>query len=446
MALALLVYRNGPEEMQSQKSSLFFYVGGMAAITIIVNATTSNIVLTKLDLIGVETAEKRMVMASMHKKLKKEMRAALAELASEFNFSEMEVEEVRQSVSLLSDVSIDEINRDISEVRAVYAKKAAARRPLSSSRPEQPANGSPSRTDFIAPDNGNGRSGSVTNPMHTGNSGSPQPYAKVPRPPSPDAQDSTTQHKPTLTRRAVQSVPFHDDEEEAEPEEEEPFDVIQRLESGHNYRGPTSTFSRTRGNTKGILHRSLSMAARDPEHIPSPQLLAYVRSTFLSMVRVRYWNDIERGKIPRKSKAGKFLLYSVEVGIDEAHLGTDVGMRDWVCIEEKLNHYPLEMKVLQYWEDNTPNHWLFQGPSDLLNRKECHREERLVYILTSFIAAHESAERKIHGFLQVDGEDDYLGLQSKEELQVIGESKIAVRAHLCKISPALLTSAYFLTY
>uniref|UniRef100_A0A7S3GWZ5 Uncharacterized protein n=1 Tax=Spumella elongata TaxID=89044 RepID=A0A7S3GWZ5_9STRA len=338
----------------------------------------------------------------------------------------MEVEEVRQSVSLLSDVSMDEINRDISEVRAVYAKKAAARRPLSSSRPEQPANGSPSRTDLVAPDSGNGRSGSVTNPMHTVNSGSPQPYAKVPRPPSPDAQDSATQHKPTLTRRAVQSIPFHDDEEE-QAEEEEPFDVIQRLESGHNYRGPTSTFSRTRGNTKGILHRSLSMAARDPEHIPSPQLLAYVRSTFLSMVRVRYWNDIERGKIPRKSKAGKFLLYSVEVGIDEAHLGTDVGMRDWVCIEEKLNHYPLEMKVLQYWEDNTPNHWLFQGPSDYLNVRECRREERMVYILTSFIAAHESAERKIHGFLQVDGEEDYLDLQSSEELKVIAESKLAVK-------------------
>jgi len=427
MALALLVYRNGPEDMQSQKSSLFFYVGGMAAITIIVNATTSNFVLTKLDLVGVETAEKRMVMASMHKKLKKEMRAALAELASEFNFSEMEVEEVRQSVSLLSDVSINEINRDISEVRAVYAKKAAARRPLSANCPEQPANGSPSRADFIAQDGGNGRSDSVINPLHAFNSGSPQPNAKVPRPPSPDAQDSSSPHKPTLTRRAVQSIPFHDDDEE-EAEEEEPFDVIQRLESGHNYRGPT--YSRARGNTKGFLHRSLSMAARDPEHIPSPELLAYVRSTFLSMVRVRYWNDIERGKIPRKSKAGKFLLYSVEVGIDEAHLGSDLGMRDWVCIEEKLNHHPLEIRVLQYWEDHTPNHWLFQGPSDLLNKKECHREERLVYILTSFIAAHESAERKIHGFLQVDGEDDNLGLQSKEELQVIEESKVAVRVHL----------------
>lgn len=48
------------------------------------------------------------------------------------------------------------------------------------------------------------------------------------------------------------------------------------------------------------------------------QLLKYVRSIFLAMVRVRYWHDIEQGKLPRKSKSAKFLLYSIEVGQEDA--------------------------------------------------------------------------------------------------------------------------------
>jgi len=226
------------------------------------------------------------------------------------------------------------------------------------------------------------------------------------------------------------------EEDEGEEGEGEGFDVIARLEAGNNHRGaPSPGPGRLRRNSSGILHRSLSMSARNPHHVITPDLLAYVRGTFLSMVRVRYWNDIERGKIPRKSKSGKFLLYSVEVGIDEAHLHVEAGMRDWPCIEEKLDYYPLEMRMLTYWEENilgvyVPEHWVFSGPSHYLNRRECTREERMVYILTSFIAAHEHAQRKIHGFLKVEDEEEEWGLelQSLEELKVIAESKLSVSA------------------
>ena len=453
MALALIVYRGAPPELEHQTSSLFFYVGGMAAITIIVNATTSNIVLTKLDLVGVESAEKRMVIASIHKKLKKDMRAALAELASEFRFSETEVDEVRQSVSLLSGVSMDDINQDMAELRRQRERKTEEkerRQSFYGSMPGQlPRRDSSTSVDLAARVGGNTRSGSVTNPLHTSfglelprlehplstvQSGrhSPQLHFKERRPTSPD--------NPIHRDKRLSYTSLHDmstiGEDYEEDENEMPKSNLESLEAGRGSASPGqgacpspelhSGYSRTHDNTKGVLRRSLSMAARDPQHATSPQLLAYVRSTFLSMVRVRYWNDIERGKIPRKSNAGKFLLYSVEVGIDEAHLHAEVGMRDWTCIEEKLDHYPFEMRLLQYWEENTPNHWLFQGPSDYLNVRECRREERMVYILTSFIAAHESAERKIHGFLQVDGEEDYLDLQSSEELKVIAESKLAV--------------------
>ena len=52
MALALIVYKNGPEDIQSDTSELFFYVGGIAALTLVINATTAKSLLLKLGLLG----------------------------------------------------------------------------------------------------------------------------------------------------------------------------------------------------------------------------------------------------------------------------------------------------------------------------------------------------------------------------------------------------------
>ena len=53
MALALLVYKNGPEDIQSDTDVLFFYVGGIAAITLVLNATTAKSLLLRLGLLGI---------------------------------------------------------------------------------------------------------------------------------------------------------------------------------------------------------------------------------------------------------------------------------------------------------------------------------------------------------------------------------------------------------
>jgi hypothetical protein len=207
------------------------------------------------------------------------------------------------------------------------------------------------------------------------------------------------------------------------PEEEEdngkPFDVIEMLEQGQNTRP-----NRSRGSSNAdTMNRRLSMTGRGPTAIIMPQLLAYVRSTFLSMVRVHYWHDIEQGKLPRKSKSGKFLLYSVEVGLDEVNM--EAGARDWACVEDKLDTVPHEIQFLTWWEEHVPETW-FTYPSRYLNKLECTREERTVYMLTSFIAAHEHAQTKIHGYLRVEENDDDGNQQSPEELKVIAESKLAV--------------------
>ena len=48
------------------------------------------------------------------------------------------------------------------------------------------------------------------------------------------------------------------------------------------------------------------------------EMLSHVRTVFLEIVRVKYWNLIEGGKLPRHCRSAQFLLYSVDVGLDQA--------------------------------------------------------------------------------------------------------------------------------
>lgn len=172
------------------------------------------------------------------------------------------------------------------------------------------------------------------------------------------------------------------------------------------------------------------------------ELVAIVRGIFLSMVRVHYWHEIEQGKLPRKSKAAQVLLYSVEKALDRVNAAA--GAWDWRCVQAKLNFQPLLNKVLALWEDTAPSTWLYGYPSTYLNKVECNTEERAVYLLTSFIAAHEHAQHQLVTFINGEGEGGEGGvgtggageegrtssvgrMATPEELQVIDESKDAVR-------------------
>lgn len=256
-----------------------------------------------------------------------------------------------------------------------------------------------------------------------------------------------------------------------------------------------------------------------------PELVAYVRTVFLEIVRVSYWKHIEEGKLPRLSHSAQFLLFSIDVGLDD--VTSENALNDWTCIEKDLDSTPLYIKVLVFLERVTPlwctsissllgtsphcvltaclyleftlifcvrnqpsmsiptNHTLgrytygkilthkllddhdyhddllkvspatpslcctsnhhqlpvWPAPT-LVAHHQCHhvilsclyiptigrlearREKRAVYMLTSFIEAHEQAQKKVHSFLGVD-EDD-LEYRSPEELKVTGESQYAV--------------------
>lgn len=67
MALALIVEKSTPNKISNDTSRLFFFVGGIAALTLVINATTAKTVLYMLDLLNNDTIEKRLVMAQVYR-------------------------------------------------------------------------------------------------------------------------------------------------------------------------------------------------------------------------------------------------------------------------------------------------------------------------------------------------------------------------------------------
>lgn len=141
------------------------------------------------------------------------------------------------------------------------------------------------------------------------------------------------------------------------------------------------------------------------------ELMQYVRSIFLEIVRVKYWHFIEEGQLPRLSFSAQYLLYSIDVALDQV---ADGGARDWLCIETELNSVPLGIQALRYYINCCPIH-ITKLSANTLGFLEARQEKREVYILSAFIEAHEHAQKKIHSFL---GLDSNLG-QSRLELHAI---------------------------
>ncbi len=245
----------------------------------------------------------------------------------------------------------------------------------------------------------------------------------------------------------------HDPEEDINSLNADLDRVRQERETRGNRRSSTRSFSQggrnshnvEQGRSKSVsmikasdLVRMLSMSTRGPGAFIMPQLLAYVRAIFLEILRVRYWHDIERGKLPRQSHSAKYLLYSVEVGVDE--VDQELGARDWNCINREIVDQPLSIRILSSVDTFLPHTY----GTYYLGKLEARREKRAVYMLNSFIDAHEHAQKKVHEFIATeedDGED--VKIQSPEELKVIEESKQAVSA---TTKVALFALLYFLTF
>ncbi len=519
MALALLVEKNCPDDLKQETSRMFFFVGGIAALTLIINAATAKPVLYYLELVGTESAEKTLVIDQIKKKLRKKMDKIIIQMAKEFHFTENDLEEVRLSCTLLmDDVNVDTLYRDNSITGLVNATTGGGTGGGWSGTGGVSGRGTSMDRSWRVNNllrnqqfSGGGDSHNNSFRQTTSTSfNSPLAHSNTRITPNTTPNTTTTSQQRTLSKiMSTKSVmigdngsddgndylhesilddddddDYHqhlgvtgtDDDNDAEvtlhfPRDSvgnssnilstshqhgsrisvtsPPIDPIQqrRQSSTYNYmQSPGSISNNTshrlqsfysRQKSIHIAHMSrlLSLSKRGTNPVIIHELLIYVRAVFLEIVRVKYWHFIEVGKLPRQSFSAQFLLYTIEVGLDEVkHMS---GARDWVCIDQEIHYNPFTIRLLTWITDILPGCSLRITLLNILARLKAIQEKRIVYMLTSFIEAHEHAQKKIHSFLGLDeNEDDET--QTPEEVKVINESQSAV-----SISPCYV---YFMSY
>jgi hypothetical protein len=418
MALALIVEYDGPEDLNDETSRLFFYVGGIAAITLIVNATTSKSLLYYLGLLTTNSAEKMLVTNQIKKKLRKKMDKVVSQMTKEFSFTDKDLEEVRSSCSLLQGddgVTVDMLRDTTTHTESMSA--LLAENMSYSNRPAAGGGGEP-------PENNNNNQQLS---FRSGRKASLTASGADPR---------------TRTRTRSRGMSF-------------------------GITNATSVAEQTTSLRLRRMSRLLSSHQRTGNMVDI-ELLAYIRNIFLEIVRVKYWHFIEVGKLPRLSFSAQFLLYTVEVGLDDVNTETvrklkqqkkqgdenntsaaysalNSYSKDWNCLFQEITSPAPSIEWLIFLEKHLPSSCSNRFITSPLSFLETKKEKREVYMLTSFIEAHEHAQSKIHKFLGYDEENE--GEDSEkhennteeatasqthtiEETQVIEESKRAVKKHI----------------
>jgi hypothetical protein len=158
-------------------------------------------------------------------------------------------------------------------------------------------------------------------------------------------------------------------------------------------RGRTSRLSRDSSVDFESSPSSRSLSRRDSGAEVLPDLLSYVRTVFLSIVRVEYWHRIEDGSLPREAPATQSLLYSIDNAMDRVH---KPNLRDWKWLKNEMQPMKIVEKLTSCLESRTDVDAKIHGFSDVMKSLD---EEFKVYVLTTFIECHETAQRKIYGFV-----------------------------------------------
>lgn len=284
MALALIVNGERSEEHLHKKDSdrLFFFVGGIAALTLIINATTSKFVLEYLGLLKLDTPDKVLVMEQIKKRLRSRLMKEVKHLQKDLRIEDLT--DITKHNTLLN--SPDELRRS----------------------------------------------------------------------------DSKSERTVSMTR--------------------------------------DRNFSR-----------------RNSQSALMPDLLAYVRTVFLEIVRVEYWKRIEDGRLPRQAYATQTLLYSIDNALDRVHKNQ---FRDWKWLKYEMQ-VSLPVAYFAYFVQK------FFSPTSrlhtLLDIIESRDEEFRVYLLSNFIECHEAAQKKIFRFMgEEEGEDD-AAFRTPETSRALAESQ-----------------------
>ena len=321
-----------------------------------------------LGLLGDDSAEKGLVMNQIKKRLRRRMNTVLQELSLEFSFTPEDLDNIRQSCSLLHEADMAELYRDTGERASLgllsqsYSSRSSKIifKPItaSSSSASSSSSSSPSATwSYTAAPVGPSSEQAILKNTEK----------KIAAVTDGDAldEDSTiaparSLFGPIAANRLDKWSDNSCDDNNSNSNNSSGGPVLVKQRSISRTR--TVSFSGTASNSvqqsaslrAGEIARLLSMSNRGPNPVLMPQLLSYVRAVFLEIVKVRYWHDIERGILPRLSHSATYLLYSVEVGLDQVteqdsgHSATACG--DWKVLLDKITTKPLYLKALAYWD------------------------------------------------------------------------------------------------
>jgi hypothetical protein len=162
------------------------------------------------------------------------------------------------------------------------------------------------------------------------------------------------------------------------------------------------------------VHRQVdAFVSRDARSVVQKDVLCYVQQVFLNIVRVEYWESITAGRIPRDSMYTSALLYSIDKALAEVH---QPSLQDWKCLCEEMVPSDSFMRALASLEGCFGR----SRAVDALRETYTNRMDELqVYLLTNFIRAHESAQKKVCSFM---GQSEVDPSVLPEEAAVIEES------------------------
>lgn len=318
MALALIVESETDAEEhlhKSETSRFFFFIGGLAALTLLINATTAQSVLEYLGLLKLDSPDKILVLEQIKKRMKYYLIKKTKYLSKHFNIPNPN--KIKEYNTMLTN---SEVFRNLSVGR---------------------------HTEHRTNSNANNN-----NPRLSHHS---------------------------LYRYSINS-PMHD----------------------------VRSFSR-RNSASPLLD----------------DLLCYVRTIYLNIVRVEYWKYVHEGKLPRKSYAIQALLYSIDYGLDNAH---EKKLQDWVWIKEEVTESYLFKFFNTLTKCNLCNNKYIHYALDVVQSRN---QEFMIYVLMSFIEGHKVAQKKIFRFMGEEDTEDDENLRIPELTVLLNESKEAVSIYNC---------------
>lgn len=362
-----------------------------------------------LGLLGDDSAEKGLVMNQIKKRLRRRMNKVLQELSLEFSFTPQDLDNIRQSCSLLNEADMADLYRDTGERASLGLSQSYTTRsskiifkPItssssSSSVPHSAAAAAtattvaaapvvPSSSEQFMPSTGDvlkntkktsagGAAAAVavsTSPPSDGlgldEDSSLAPARTLFGPPAAAAAnrlDKLLSHPSSLDKWSDNSNSYNNNSDNSSSG---PSVLVRQRSFARaksvSFSGGGVSAHQSASLRAGEIARMLSMSNRGPNPVLMPQLLAYVRAVFLEIVKVRYWHDIERGILPRLSHSATYLLYSVEVGLDQVteqedssataaghhHHHDTTACGDWKVLHDKITTKPLYLKALAYWD------------------------------------------------------------------------------------------------